>query len=133
MEWLKRLFKRDASRLSDEDDFMALLYSAGVRTEPSRYGAWRCGGCQQMQHSRSLQAWMPDGTLTGDPMWAVLERCRRMMWNGHFTAWCLTCCRKLKPMTAEEMLKYDATPHDPIPVIRFTVSSSPPVEPDDAK
>lgn len=124
MRWFKRWFNRLESSVLSDEDFIAVIHAAGVRTEQSRNGSWRCGGpCSRMQHSGSLQAWLPDYTMAGDPMWAILERCRRMQYNGQFTAWCLSCCRSLKPMTPEEMIKYDKTPHDPIPTFGMTMGN----------
>jgi hypothetical protein len=121
-DWFKRrVLGRVSAPLSDED-FVAVLHAAGVRTDGGDW-SWRCGCCGHMQHKNVLRALIPDGTLPRDPMWAVLERCRRMAYNGQFTAWCLSCCRALTPMTPAEMLTYDHTPHDPIPVDFITVST----------
>jgi hypothetical protein len=56
---------------------------------------YRCGWCSQMQPSGSLQVWVPDGVRRGDPSWSVKEAARRGAYNGHSTAWCLKCARKL--------------------------------------
>jgi hypothetical protein len=56
-------------------------------------------------------------------LWAVVSRARRAAWNGNFSAWCLACCRSFEPMTAQEMAQADATPHDPIPTITFTLGN----------
>lgn len=67
----------------------------GLRVKLSRHGGWRCSECRQMQRDRAEQVWVPAGVLAHDPAWSVTETCRRNTYNGHFSAWCLPCARRL--------------------------------------
>jgi hypothetical protein len=117
MNTLRRWWRRNHPNALTDAEFEAYLVSLRFRIEHSAR-EWRCGGrCWQMQKPGAAQVWIEDGASHGDPMWSVVTRQRRHMWNGHRTAWCLECCRLFTPMTPEEMAQTDATPHDPIPTI----------------
>lgn len=123
MKWLRALFGRRVKPQLSEDEFKSYLVSLGIRiANPWRDGDWRCGACGQMQQGDSQQVWIEDGARRGDPMWSVVERHRRHKWNGSSRAWCVGCCRSFTPMTADEMVKADAAPHDPIPIIPIFVT-----------
>jgi len=106
-------------RLSD-DDYAAYLTTLSIRAEVMDH-EFRCGQCDRMQHAGVRMVWVPDSVRRGDPLWSVMATCRRQAWNGHFTAWCLRCTRSFSPMTADEMLKYGSTPHDPIPTLPLII------------
>lgn len=53
--------------------------------------SYRCGNCHVMQNGGSPMVWISDGTMMGDPLWAVTEE----NYNGSGTGWCVPCARKL--------------------------------------
>jgi hypothetical protein len=66
----------------------------GLKCEVSR-SSYRCAECSEMQRAESLEVWVPDGILLGDPAWSVSEKAREMAYNGNFSAWCMECAQKL--------------------------------------
>lgn len=85
-----------------ESEKLGLL--PGLRAEKSRHGQWRCAECQRMQPNDSWQVWVPDGVCNRDPGWSITEACRVSAYNGHLSAWCLSCARGLSGWTGEGIL-----------------------------
>lgn len=52
--------------------------------------SYRCGNCDKMQNAGTLMIWISDGTMTGDPLWAIKENN-----GGDGTGWCVPCVREL--------------------------------------
>lgn len=53
--------------------------------------SYRCENCNRMQNGGSPMVWISDGTMMGDPLWAILEEnC-----SGSSSGWCVPCVRKL--------------------------------------
>lgn len=61
---------------------------------------YRCAQCGVMQEPNAWQVWVPDRVRKNDPDWAVTEAARLNAFNGHFSAWCLSCAPK-KPKAAK--------------------------------
>jgi hypothetical protein len=65
-----------------------------LRVEDSR-DMYRCAQCHAMQRPKSPQVWVTEGVSMGDPVWSIAEASRQSAYNGHASAWCLSCARKL--------------------------------------
>ena len=69
--------------------------AVGLRAEIC--GDWfRCGECHKVQPRGSIQVWVPEGAIAGDPTDYVTELARRYAWNGFSTAWCLPCASRFR-------------------------------------
>jgi hypothetical protein len=45
--------------------------------------------------SGDWEVWVPDDVSPSDAAWAVTESARKSAYNGHLTAWCLPCAKRL--------------------------------------
>lgn len=82
-----------AAPIQDRAKELGLL--DGLQVEASRHGQWRCSNCNEMQPSGVDRVWVPDSVRAGDPAWSVTEACRVNAYNGHCSAWCMSCALRL--------------------------------------
>lgn len=81
-----------AAPISAAAESLGLLPALRVNRTCDQY---RCSCCHKLQPPDAWEVWLPDYIKQGDSPDAVTEACRRFAFNGHFSAWCLSCGLKL--------------------------------------
>ena len=74
------------------DEYAPRLKRYGFKAEVCSR-SFRCSNCHAMQNAGTLLIWISDGTMIGDPMWAIREsNCR---FGGLDSGWCVKCVTRL--------------------------------------